>query len=520
MAGGLQTGTTFVDGNTYVAADLNNAVNNATPLPTLITQWSQKTTPIDADQFLLSDSANSGALVYTTLGNIRTGLGTGKVSYSFTDTGSANAYAFACTPTITTLTTGQLVVFKPANLNTTTSTLAVDGLASKHIFNVGADLTGGELIPNVVRMAIYDGTQFNLVSKEQVIVGDTGSGGQQGLPPAPAAGDALARRALLASGVWDASTVITPQGRLTLTTGTPVMTADATAQGTIYYTAFRGAQAPIFNGTKWGTYYLTGTATSQELSIALDSNSGHTGYHQSGKIFDLFVFNNSGTITLGTGPAWSSTTARGTGAGTTELQLYNGIWTNKNSIALKIDTTASQVTVGVNQATYVGSFYATANAQTGMAFNPTAASGGTNNILGLWNAHNRVRISSICNDSTTTYTYASSAIRVANNSSSNRCSWIDGLQQSFVQINNQIYPSTAAGAQYGINIDSTSAVYTSVTAQASNAVTISNTFLQTPLLGFHFAQAMEASIGGTTTFQNISASTWRTAIPMEISLEM
>src|SRR5689334_1222868 len=36
-----------------------------------------------------------------------------------------------------------------------------------------------------------------------------------------------------------------PQGRLTLTSNTPVMTADATGQGTIYYTPYQGNQLPV-----------------------------------------------------------------------------------------------------------------------------------------------------------------------------------------------------------------------------------------------------------------------------------
>ena len=48
--------------------------------------------------------------------------------------------------------------------------------------------------------------------------------------------------------------------------------------------------------------------------------------------YDLFVWNDGGTYRCTRGPAWSSDTARGTGAGTTELQLLNGILTNKNAI--------------------------------------------------------------------------------------------------------------------------------------------------------------------------------------------
>ena len=52
----------------------------------------------------------------------------------------------------------------------------------------------------------------------------------------------------------------------------------------------------------------------------------------------------------------------------------------------------------------------TANGQTGMQFAPTPALGGTNNILGVYNAYNRVSTTSICQDTTSTWTYGSSTI--------------------------------------------------------------------------------------------------------------
>src|SRR5262245_18934383 len=80
--------------------------------------------------------------------------------------------------------------------------------------------------------------------------------------------------------------IVAPQGRLTLVSGTPVLTSDQTAKTTIYYTPYVGSVAPFWDGTSWEL------ASIAELSLALDSSSGHTGYHQSGKNFDLFVDHN------------------------------------------------------------------------------------------------------------------------------------------------------------------------------------------------------------------------------------
>ena len=113
------------------------------------------------------------------------------------------------------------------------------------------------------------------------------------------------------------SQIAPPQGRLTLASGTPVMITDQTAKTTIYYTPYVGAVAPVWDGTTWALVILA------ELSLALDSSSGHTGYHQSAKNFDVFLDYNGGAPRLVTGPAWSSDTARASA-----IARQNGLWLN------------------------------------------------------------------------------------------------------------------------------------------------------------------------------------------------
>ena len=307
------------------------------------------------------------------------------------------------------------------------------------------------------------------------------------------------------------------QGRLTLTSATPVLSADATAQATVYYTPFIGNFIPIYNGSSFVN------TTFSELSIALDSNAAHSGYQQSGKNFDFFVYNDSGTIRLGTGPTWNagavagSDTARGTGAGSTELQQLNGIWTNKNSITLRFGSVSGNTTsVSANQATYVGTMRTTADGQTGMAFKPTAAGGGTNNVLGLWNAYNRVRVAAYSRDSTSSWTYSGGTWRVANaggtgSGLNNRVSWVDGLQQSRAEATYAVAarPGTTVGGSnsVGVNFNSTSATPSGEQGYSDTSSTTSDvtsgtitSYDNTILLGFNFAQAMEQVPTDTSTF--------------------
>ena len=41
------------------------------------------------------------------------------------------------------------------------------------------------------------------------------------------------------------------EGRLTLTSGTPVTTADVTGAGTIYFSPYNGSRVAIYDGSKW-----------------------------------------------------------------------------------------------------------------------------------------------------------------------------------------------------------------------------------------------------------------------------
>lgn len=289
----------------------------------------------------------------------------------------------------------------------------------------------------------------------------------------------------------------TQGGRLTLTSVTPVLGANTTAAGTVYYTPYVHSTVWLYNGALFIPHRTS------ELSLALDSNSGHTGYQQSGKLFDFFVTDNAGTITLGTGPAWSSSSARGTGAGTTELQRVNGIWTNKVSMTLRIGSLVGDtITVAANQGTYVGTMYATANGQTGMNFNPTAAAGGTANILGLFNAYNRVPMMALSRDSTASWSYASTTWRASNNNANNSISFVDGLGEVRAQAHFiiSVNTSSAGGMLLGVNMNSTSATPSpqqTATRDSSNVATNDGTSMPAlflPILGYNTLTAMEASL--------------------------
>lgn len=59
---------------------------------------------------------------------------------------------------------GQHFVFIPANDNTGATTINLNSIGAKNIYQYGAALSGGELVSGTPAVVVYDGTQFNLVS--------------------------------------------------------------------------------------------------------------------------------------------------------------------------------------------------------------------------------------------------------------------------------------------------------------------------------------------------------------------
>jgi hypothetical protein len=226
-----------------------------------------------------------------------------------------------------------------------------------------------------------------------------------------------------------------PGGRLTLESGVPVSSTEQIDKTTIYYTAHIHGFVPIFNGTNW---YL---APFSELSQTLADNTKSPAAAAINSLYDMFVWNNAGTLRLSRGPAWSSATARGTGAGTTELERKNGILTNK--VAITNGPTA-------NRGLYVGTIATDgsgANGELNMMFAPAPAAGGSANRLDVWNMYNRVRVCSISRDSTNTWNYTTATVRAANNSASNRVTAVFGLSEDAVAAR---YATSATNSSAGV----------------------------------------------------------------------
>lgn len=274
-----------------------------------------------------------------------------------------------------------------------------------------------------------------------------------------------------------------PGGRLTLTTATAVTTSDATGATTVYYTPREHNRIPIWNGTEWAleTFSeLSQTTTDTTKSPAAVANNSN---------YDMFVWSDSGTIRLSRGPAWTSDTGRGTGAGTTQITQLNGRYVN-----------AVSITNGpaANRGTYVGTIRSDASAQVNDSLTKRH----------VWNAYNRVRRSMYRRDGSTTWDYTLNTWRQAAGNASNQLDYVVGLNEEPVQAEVQASAansSTGVFFQVGIGIDSTtvnsglsSTMYTTV-ASTSSPIQARATYRGTPGLGRHYLAWLEVSAATGTT---------------------
>jgi len=293
-------------------------------------------------------------------------------------------------------------------------------------------------------------------------------------------------------------------GRLTLTSGVPVLTADVSAATTIYWTPYQGNRIWIPDANQVLQCYVF-----NELSLALNTTA-----HLAGTNYDLFVWNNAGTLQLVSGPAWSSATAR-----SAAISLLNGIYVN-TAVMAGIASGNVSVSVPAQQGLYVGTFQTNNAGQTTMSMNPAAASGGGVCKLLLWNNYNRVLIKGTTMDNGAGYALNASTPGYARSSVNNGIGFIAGLAEDI--ITGILHWSCAFAAvansnfSVGVAIDSGNTFNVTVEMRQSNGAASwsqrGNTpYNISPVLGGHVLSSMIAGDGTTTVSMNNYADGWLSA---------
>lgn len=258
------------------------------------------------------------------------------------------------------------------------------------------------------------------------------------------------------------------QGRLTLTTAVPITTGNVTAATAIKFTPYRGNQLALYNGAIWTLYTFT------ELSIAVPATTV--------TMYDLYVYDNAGTLTLDA-TAWTNDTTRATA-----LATQDGVLCKTGALPRR----------------YLGSF------------RTTGVSGQTEDSLTkryLWNYYHRVPRALLRQESTATWNYTTATIRQANAAAANQVELVVGVAEEPIDLT---LSAAASNGQTmvmaaGIGEDSTTTISTSQigagggSPASAGGSAVVNSFvaklIKYPVVGFHFYAWLEWSAAtGTTTW--------------------
>lgn len=269
------------------------------------------------------------------------------------------------------------------------------------------------------------------------------------------------------------------EGRLTLTTATPVTTSDVTAATTVYFTPYRGNRIALFDGTAaWSTFAF------QELTYTVPSTTS--------TIYDAFIHNNAGAPAI-TCTAWTNDTTRATA-----IALQHGVY-------VKSGTSAHR---------YVGSF------------RTTGTSGQTEDSFAkryVWNFDNRVTRPLRAVEATASWTYTTATWRQANAATTNQVDFVIGVAEDpyFVNVHGAANNSGANQFAVAVGVNSTSVpsgLYGD--GQSSTESIVIGTHKAFPAIGRTFLAWIEWSrAAGTTTWlgvQNAATGQVQSGIQAEI----
>lgn len=276
-------------------------------------------------------------------------------------------------------------------------------------------------------------------------------------------------------------------GRLTLTSNLAVTTADVIGATNVYFTPYLGDRVSLYDGTRWRLYSFS------QLTLAV-------GTLTSGLPYDVFLYDNAGTLTL-EAAAWTNGTTRATA-----LVLQNGVWCKTGALTRR----------------YLGSFYTTA----------TTTTEDSEAKRLLWNMYHRVprKLKKVETASTWTITGSTSGTPpwgMLNASSANRVQVMAGLAESSLELG--VYAGMATGTtagayvSVGIQRDGTGGGATdnqcdmmyrcgaeTIAGANSHQVPVAGVLSEVVPVGFHYYQAMQWSgffavaltIIGTSTTTN------------------
>jgi hypothetical protein len=247
-------------------------------------------------------------------------------------------------------------------------------------------------------------------------------------------------------------------GRLTLESGVAISTTNQTTKTVVYFTPHNGNTIGLYDGSEWDLFSFS------ELSLSLSGYTANTNY-------DIFIYDNSGTLTLES-TAWSNDTTRAT-----SLVIQDGVY----------------VKSGATTRRYLGTIRTSSTA---------GECEDTTNRRYVWNIYNQVeKVLTINYYPGAPHTYTTSSWRSWNNNttvSQTRAQFVRGLNLS--PLETKVWCEMVNGWS-SIGVDSTSIAnsYTKANSGNTGAADSFNKFL-TIAEGYHYLQTLQYGTTGSTFY--------------------
>jgi len=263
------------------------------------------------------------------------------------------------------------------------------------------------------------------------------------------------------------SPLVICEGRLTLTSGTPVTTGDVSGATSAYFAPYKGNRIALYDGSSaWNV------RTFSEITISLAGLTAST-------LYDIFAYDNAGTVTIEL-LAWTNTTTRATALTTQDgVLVKSGATTRRYLGTVYINSTGGQT-----DDTYTKRY--------------------------VWNYYNRVPLLMRRIETNTSWTYTTNTYRQALNSTANQVECVIGvaevpLEARVQSLMNNTNANVAATVAIGLDSTTTPATGCLISPGTSNVANLSQptaAHLRTyPAVGYHTVVWLEKSqVSGTTTF--------------------
>ena len=252
-------------------------------------------------------------------------------------------------------------------------------------------------------------------------------------------------------------------GRISLQSGVPVSNSDQTAKTTIYFTPFNGDKISLYDGTAWAAYTFT------ERSLSL-------GTLTSAKNYDVFIYNNSGTLALELSAAWTSDTAR-----SDAITLLNGIYVKSTN----------------NTRRYLGTIRTTSTTTTEDSLAKRF----------VWNFNNKVLRSLYLNMYSSSHTFNGTAREWNNGTGITRVQFVTGINgETFIANAYVAITSGGFACNAFFGMDSTTVQFGPTTSddRASAFTRRSLTSVGQVDAGYHYLTMLQSTeSAGTSTFLDV-----------------